>query len=132
MANVHRYKADIIKLTEIWHRTAEQVFKELKKSYFFIGIGSVYRNLTELTNEWILMKHHGMGDKVIYEKNKPHHGHLFCQNTGMIEDIDISHLPLENISIPENFCLDEVEVTITWHFKDSNSAYCKINGKLLR
>lgn len=78
------------------------------------------------------MKHHGMGDKVIYEKNKPHHGHLFCQNTGMIEDIDISHLPLENISIPENFCLDEVEVTITWHFKDSNSAYCKINGKLLR
>lgn len=59
------------------------------------------------------MKHHGMGDKVIYEKNKPHHGHLFCQNTGMIEDIDISHLPLENISIPENFCLDEVEVTIT-------------------
>ncbi len=85
----------------------------MKKTYFFIGIGSVYRNLTELVNEEILMKHHGMGDKVIYEKTKPHHGHLFCQNTGMIQDIDISHLPLDSITIPENFCLDEVEVTVT-------------------
>lgn len=50
----------------------------------------------------------------------------------MIEDIDISQLPLDSISIPENFCLDEVEVTVTGHFKDSDSAYCKINGKLLR
>lgn len=132
MANVHRYRADIIALTQTWHRTTEDIFKELKKSYFFVGIWSIYRNLTELVNEWVLMKHHGMGDKVIYEKAKPHHWHIFCQNTGMIEDIDISHLPLDTLNIPDNFCLDEIEVTITGYFKDTNSAYCKINGKLLR
>lgn len=132
MANMHRYKAEIIALTETWHRTAEQLFKKLKKTYYLLWIWSIYRNLTELVEEGKLMKHHGMGDKVIYEKMKPHHGHLFCQNTWMIEDIDISHVPLETITIPPGFCLDEIEVTITGHYTNTTSAYCKINGKLLR
>lgn len=132
MANVHRYRADIIVMTQEGHRTADQVYKELKKTYFFLGIGSVYRNLTELVNEWILMKHHGLGDAVIYEKNKAHHGHIFCQNTGMIQDIDLSWINFEMLDIPDGFCLDEIQVTIAGHFTGTDSAYCKINGRVLR
>lgn len=132
MANIHRYKLEVIEITKTWHRTAEEIHKKLKRTYLFLGIGTVYRNLTELVNEWILMKHHGLWDKILYEKNKPPHGHLFCQYTGMIEDVDISMVDFTGLHIPENFCMDEIQLTIAWHFNGEESAYCKINGKLLR
>lgn len=132
MWNVHRYKKEIITLTEEWHWTGEEIYKKLRKTYLFLGIGTVYRNLTELVNEWILMKHHGLWDKILYEKAKPAHGHLFCQYTGMIQDIDISMIDFTGIEIPENFCMEEIQLTIAGHFQWEESAYCKINGKLLR
>lgn len=117
MSNIHRYKTEIITLTQTGHRTAEEIHKKLKKTYFFLGIGTVYRNLTELVNEGVLMKHHGLGDKILYEKAKPPHGHLFCQYTGMIEDVDISMVDFTGIEIPENFCMEEIQLTIAGHFK---------------
>lgn len=132
MSNIHRYKTEIIELTKQGHRTAEQIHKKLKKTYFFVGIGTIYRNLTELVNEGILMKHHGLGDKLLYEANKPLHGHLFCQYSGMIEDIDVSMVDFTGLKIPENFSIDEIQLTIAGHFKWESSAYCKINGKVLR
>lgn len=132
MANMHRYKTEIITLTETWHRTAEEIHKKLRKIYFFVGIGTIYRNLTELVNEWLLMKHHGLGDKILYEKTKPPHGHLFCQYTGMIQDIDISMIDFTGIEVPGNFCIDEIQLTIAGHFTWAESAYCTINGRLLR
>ena len=117
MSNIHRYKTEIITLTQTGHRTAEEIYKKLKKTYFFLGIGTVYRNLTELVNEGVLMKHHGLGDKILYEKAKPPHGHLFCQYTGMIEDVDISMVDFTGIEIPENFCMEEIQLTIAGHFK---------------
>ena len=132
MSNIHRYKTEIITLTEKWHWTAEEIYKKLKKTYLFLGIGTVYRNLTELVNEWVLMKHHGIWDKILYEKKKSPHWHIFCQYTWMIEDIDISMVDFSWLTIPENFCMEEIQLTIAWHFKGEESAYCKINGKLLR
>jgi Fe2+ or Zn2+ uptake regulation protein len=60
MSNIHRYKNEIINLTNTGHRTAEEIHKKLRRTYLFLGIGTVYRNLTELVNEGILMKHHGL------------------------------------------------------------------------
>jgi hypothetical protein len=48
----------------------------------------------------------------LYEKAKPPHGHLFCQYTGMIEDIDMSMVDFSGIVIPDNFCMDEIQLTI--------------------
>lgn len=132
MANVSRYKRDIMTICETGHRTAEEVLKEIRKHSLFIGLGTVYRNLTELVQEWYLMKQHGIGDKLLYEKAKPPHGHLFCQNTGMISDVDMSMVDFSGLIIPENFCMEEVQLTIAWHFKDTDSRYCKINGKILK
>lgn len=132
MANVNRYKRDILEICETGHWTAEEIHKKIKKYNMFIGVWTVYRNLTELVNEWVLMKHHGIWDKLLYEKAKPPHGHLFCQYTGMIEDIDMSMVDFSGIVIPKNFCMDEIQLTIAWHFNDANSRYCKINGKILK
>jgi Fe2+ or Zn2+ uptake regulation protein len=51
MANIHRYKNEIITLTGTGHRTAEDILKKLRKTYLFLGIGTIYRNLTELVDE---------------------------------------------------------------------------------
>lgn len=61
------------------------------------------------------MKQHGLMDKMIYEKSKEHHGHIFCQNSGVIIDIDISKLdiPTQDFDIPEGFCNLEVQVTFS-------------------
>jgi Fe2+ or Zn2+ uptake regulation protein len=59
------------------------------------------------------MKHHGIGDKLLYEKSKPPHGHIFCQYTGMIQDVDISMINFDGIQIPNNFEVEEIQVTVT-------------------
>lgn len=51
MANKNRYKTEIILLTKQGHRTAEDIHKKLKKTYLFVGIGTIYRNLTDLVEE---------------------------------------------------------------------------------
>jgi Fur family peroxide stress response transcriptional regulator len=124
MANVHRYRADLISLTETGHRTAEELFKELKKTYFFVGIGSVYRNLTELVEENILMKTAGLKDKVIYEKYKHPHGHLVCHASGTILDVDSSLIDTSTIKIPDGFALEDVQIILHGHFLSEQA--CKI------
>jgi hypothetical protein len=50
----------------------------------------------------------------------------------MIQDIDISMIDFTGIQIPKDFCIEEIQLTIAGHFEGEESAYCKINGKLLR
>ncbi len=128
MANVHRYRTDIIALTQTWHRTAEDVFKELKKSYFFIGIGSVYRNLTELVEEEVLMKTAGLTDKIVYERKKDPHGHLVCHASGTILDLDSSLIDTSKLSLPEWFALEQIQIIAHGHFLNEES--CKIAVQL--
>lgn len=120
MSNQNRYQKEILLLCEKWHRTAEQVHKELKKDYFFLGIWTVYRNLQELVDQDILMKTNGVIDKVIYEMKKPDHWHLYCKRTGWILDVDISSLSIDKVDLPKEFQLDDVEITFRWAFIEPN------------
>lgn len=51
MAKHDKYKREIELICETGHWTAEDVYKKLKKNYFLLGIGTIYRNLTELVND---------------------------------------------------------------------------------
>jgi Fe2+ or Zn2+ uptake regulation protein len=104
----------------------------MKKTYRFIGIGTIYRNLNDLVTKEILMRHHGIGDAVIYELQKPFHGHIYCQNSNMIQDIDLSGINLDAITLPKDFCLDEIQITIAGSYTGTDSPYCKIMGKVVR
>ena len=125
MANQNRYKTEIVRLLDNGqHRTAEKVFNELKKDYFFLGIWTVYRNLQELVDEDVIMKTSWILDKVIYEKTKPLHGHIVCHKSLMIFDVDISHLMIENNLVPENFNLQSINVIFDGHFWSGESGTC--------
>jgi len=125
MSNKHRYKKEIMLLCEKGHWTAEDIFNKLKKHYFFLGIGTVYRNLQELVDEKVLMKTSGILDKVIFEKNKEPHGHIVCEHSGMILDIPINNINFDWIDLPENFNLQNINVIFDGHFVQENGEICK-------
>lgn len=134
MANTNRYLSIIIDLCQEWHWTAEQVHIALRNRYprALTSLGTVYRNLTALVNEGILMKQHTLGDKMIYEKAKPPHGHIFCQNAWVMIDIDVSALSFAGVQLPADFVLEDVQVTFAGSFQGTESAYCQLTGKVLR
>lgn len=125
MPNQHRYKKEIELLCQKWHRTAEQIFKELKKDYFFLGIGTIYRNLQELVDEKILMKTNGLLDKVIFEKYKAPHGHIVCHHSWMIIDVPVDTIAFDGVDIPENFNLQNINIVFDGHFVEGSWEKCQ-------
>ena len=49
----------------------------------------------------------------------------------MIQDIDISMIDFTGIEIPENFCMEEIQLTIAGHFKGEESLLDAISQKTL-
>jgi len=124
MPNQHRYKKEIELICKESHRTAEEIFKKLKKDYFFLGIGTVYRNLQELVDDDVLMKTAWLVDKVIFEKKKEAHGHIVCWKSSMIIDVPISGISFDDIDLPDGFNLENINVVFDGHFVEQWSS-CK-------
>ncbi len=130
MARHDKYKREIELLCETGHWTAEEVYKKLKKNYLFLGIGTVYRNLTELVNEWLLMRYDQMGERVMYEKAKPPHAHLYCRSSGTIRDVDISKLSFDGVELPDIFSCEDIQVTFSGFYKERKPVDCRAEIKL--
>lgn len=130
LMNKNRYKHEIELLCEKEGKTADIIFSSLKKDYPNLWIWTVYRNLTTLVEEGILVKIHGLGDRVIYEKKQDTWttGHLVCENSNKIIKVnlpDINCLPLD---LPKDFDVDRVEVIFYGKFKNCKNQ-CK--GKIV-
>lgn len=125
MPRHNKYKREIELICETGHWTAEEIYKKLRKSYLFLGIWTVYRNLTDLVNEWMLMRYDQMGERVMYEKAKPPHAHLYCRWGGAIVDVDISQLSFDSIQLPDDFVCEDIQVTFSGYYKDWAPADCR-------
>lgn len=125
MPNKHRYKKEIVLLCNQWHWTAEDVFQKLKKDYFFLWIGTVYRNLQELIEEGLLMKTSGILDKVIFEKHKIPHGHIVCHRSWMIVDVPVDTIAFDGVDIPANFNLQNINIVFDGHFVGDSWEKCQ-------
>jgi len=116
--NKNRYKNEIILICKKWPHNADQVFKELKKYYSYIGIGTVYRNLSELVGEWLLEKISWVTDKAIYDikKSDKLHWHLVCETSWKVINVDISKIKNLDLWLPDWFNISKVEVIFYWTF----------------
>lgn len=69
--NKHRYIKEILHIIEWSHISSDissdNIFKTLKKIYPLLGIWTVYRNLSELMEEWKIMKTVWILDYPLYE-----------------------------------------------------------------
>lgn len=61
MPNMNRYEREIfLHLQDGKHRTAEDIYKSLKKTYALIGRGTIYRNLDSLYEHGAIEKRYGL------------------------------------------------------------------------
>lgn len=130
MANKNRYANEILLLIEWKHLTGDQMHKLLKKTYPFVGIGTVYRNLNQLVEEGVLMKTAGVFDQILYETQKPHHGHIICRQSKNVYDIDISKLDINALDFPKEFTPEQVSIAVEGLFvAQGESCSAKVKGQ---
>ena len=122
MANKHRYKQEILHMIGDDHITAQNLHGKLQKLYPYIGLGTVYRNLTELVEEEKIMKTSGLIEHTVYEQMKPVHGHIVCKWSTKIYDISIDMIDLEKVNLPENFKLEEITISFYGYFGEGKRA----------
>jgi len=69
------------------HMSAEDVYKALLDSGEDIGIGTVYRVLTQFESAGLVNRHHFEGTQSVFELDQgAHHDHLLCVKCGHIEE----------------------------------------------
>lgn len=107
------YYDDILKICSDNHLTVDDIFSELKKIYPSIWISTVYRNVEDLVKRWKLKKIKNIWKKAYFEKNKWFHIHLLDNKTWKILDLEPDDF---NIKLPENFKVEDMEITILWEF----------------
>lgn len=98
------------------HPTAEKLFIDLKKEMPELGIATVYRNLTELCDEGIIIKVKSKTGPDRYDGNTKSHIHFECKECRKIVDIYLKEEQKEEIDKITRQLVDEEK------FKFENSA----------
>jgi Fur family transcriptional regulator, peroxide stress response regulator len=93
------------------HLTADEIYKESKKSIPNISLGTIYRNLKQLKefNKIIEIR---FSDKAKYEKpTKPHH-HSVCRKCGEIQNVFSNEINKATKKVePQDFIIEDVSTT---------------------
>lgn len=111
----HAYLLAIKDICKWHHLTVDEIFEKLKLVYPKVGRSTVYRNVEEMKELWVLTKIIWVRDKALYELTKDNHIHLIDTENWHIRDLNI-----ENINIPwlpYNFVIDYMNVDVYWKFR---------------
>lgn len=83
------------------HPTAEELYLYLKPANPALSLGTVYRNLNQLSEQGYIQKLSDPSGTDKFDSSPLPHGHLFCVKCKRIFDIDISdlHLPFSQIEM---------------------------------
>lgn len=85
------------------HPTAETVYQNMRQKYPNISLGTVYRNLTLLSELGEIQKlSPGTGPDRFDANTSPHY-HFICRNCGTIADLKVSGLDHINILAGQDF-----------------------------
>ena len=111
----HSLQRDTIKnvvCSTACHPTADWVYNEVRKLIPNISLGTVYRNLRQLSDNSSIRTIQD-GSITRYDGNiKPHH-HLKCNECGEITDINLRNLNLkEKIKSKFDFDPSDIEITV--------------------
>ena len=94
------------------HPTAYWIYKEVRKLIPNISLGTVYRNLSQLSDNG-LIKRIQDGSVTRYDGNVTAHHHLKCCRCEDITDININDLKLKKIIRSKfDFVPSDIEITV--------------------
>ena len=75
------------------HPTADEVFKAVRRKLPRISLGTVYRNLEQLSARGVINRIDSAGGPMRFDADTEGHYHVRCVGCHKLEDIDIGHLP---------------------------------------
>lgn len=77
------------------HPTADVIYAHVKREYPSISLGTVYRNLAQLTDSGIIRRlSFGDADTVHFDADTSPHHHFVCSDCGRVMDLQLEGLPL--------------------------------------
>lgn len=90
-------------MTQYDHPTAETVYLNVKKEFPNISLGTVYRNLSLLSEIGEIQKlSTGIGPDR-FDGNPAPHYHFICNQCGSVLDLDVTGLDHINVLASQNF-----------------------------
>ncbi|MGX4598317.1 Fur family transcriptional regulator [Faecalimicrobium sp. JNUCC 81] len=95
------------------HPTADYIYSELKKDYPELSLGTVYRNLSLLSEKGLIQKVSIQNHSDMFDKNLDHHAHIVCSICGDVCDIDTGLIDniMSNISNDNNILIKSYDIT---------------------
>lgn len=92
MKNYSRQREEILRVLRQLktHPDAKEIYYEVKKTIPNISLGTVYRNLAELTKEGYAVSIDGDGTCARFDGDTSVHAHLCCEKCGKITDICVT------------------------------------------
>lgn len=106
----HQYREIISETCHHKHLSADEIFEIIKKTHPKIWRATIYRNLEQMSEEWILRKIPWQNGKSYYEENHIAHAHLVDDKTKIFSDFDIKNIDVRNI--PDWYEISEICIFI--------------------
>ncbi|MCX3068188.1 MAG: Fur family transcriptional regulator [Cetobacterium sp.] len=105
------------------HLTADTIYADLKKDNPELSLGTVYRNLTKLTEIGAIKKVSLPNQVDKFDKNLEPHAHFICDECGSITDINIPEVDkfLNKISKDEDISIRKYDITLNGTCKKCKS-----------
>lgn len=96
------------------HLTADTIYADLKKDNPELSLGTVYRNLTKLTEIGAIKKVSLPNQVDKFDKNLEPHAHFICDECGSITDINIPGMDkfLDKISDEDGISIRKYDLTL--------------------
>ena len=94
----------ILESSPAHHLSAEDVYKQLLTNDDEIGIGTVYRVLTQFEDAGLVKRHHFEGGHSVFEIAKTeHHDHIVCVKCGRVEEFADAGIERRQQEIADSF-----------------------------
>jgi Fur family peroxide stress response transcriptional regulator len=79
------------------HPSAEKIYKDLFALYPKLSLSTVYRNISQLSEDGIIDRMSIKFDSDHYDANTIPHNHFICEKCGEIIDTSLGTLTIENL-----------------------------------
>lgn len=95
------------------HLTADTIYADLKKDNPELSLGTVYRNLTKLTEVGAIKKVSLPNQVDKFDKNLEPHAHLICDECGSVTDINIPEVKsfIDKVSKDEDILINRYNIS---------------------
>ncbi len=96
------------------HPTADNIYTSLKKDNPELSLGTVYRNLSQLTKKGIISKLSITGQSDRFDKNIKPHAHLICEQCNNIFDIESDNVDkfINDLSSEKNITISSYNLVL--------------------